>query len=434
MASWIFHTDDAPLSPLDKGVPPLAAPLPISAVSEQGWNLLHEDLPLPVAVLKERGIRHNSEWMKSFLIQGNALLAPHGKTTMSPALFDLQLSDGAWAITVSTPHQMQVARAFGYRRIFLANQLIGARAIDYVISEVGKYPDFEFLFLVDSRENVETIAEAARKAKLDRSLEALVEIGYEGGRTGCRSVDEALCLARAIHATDGVVRLRGVEGFEGLLKGVDNASTLRLVEALMDQMVALARACDRECLYGTQPVILSAGGSAYYDIVAERLGAADLSRPSMVLLRSGCYITHDSVLYTKAVRALKERNPELAARHGGLTPALEVWAYVQSRPEGEKAIAALGKRDISHDDQPIPLLWFRPGSGMASPDPLPPGHSVTRLNDQHCHMTVPRDTPLKVGDMVGFGISHPCLTFDKWRIMHVVDDDYRIKSSIRTYF
>jgi D-serine dehydratase len=434
MTFTISNPKDAPLSPMEKGVPPIGANVPIEAVGEQRWNLLKEDLPLPAAVLKEDCLRHNSEWMKAFLAKGGASLAPHGKTTMSPALFDLQLADGAWAITVSTPHQIHVARSFGYGRILLANQLVGAKAIDYVISELARDSSFEFLCLVDSATNIEAIAKAARNAKLPRPIEVLVEIGYVGGRTGCRTVDEALQLARAIRKTNGAVALRGIEGFEGLLKGDNNVATLELVRAFLDSVVALARACDAESLYDAETVILSAGGSSFYDVVVEKLGSASLSKPTMVVVRSGCYITHDSVMYVNAVNALRERNPQLANAAGGLKPALEVWAYVQSRPEPRKLIAGLGKRDISYDDQPVPLLWFRPGSGMEHPHPLSPSYLATRLNDQHCHVTVPADSPLTVGDMIGFGISHPCLTFDKWRILHVVDENYRIQSSIRTYF
>jgi D-serine dehydratase len=36
--------------------------------------------------------------------------------------------------------------------------------------------------------------------------------------------------------------------------------------------------------------------------------------------------------------------------------------------------------------------------------------------------------------MVAFGISHPCLTFDKWQVLPVVDDDYGIVAAVRTFF
>ena len=59
---------------------------------------------------------------------------------------------------------------------------------------------------------------------------------------------------------------------------------------------------------------------------------------------------------------------------------------------------------------------------------------VEALNDQHCHMAVPADSPLAVGDMTGFGIGHPCTTFDKWALLMVVDEEYRVTGAVRTFF
>lgn len=425
---------EAGLSAFDKGIPGHVRDLPLNEVAAQGWDVLAEDLPLPVAIIRREALRSNSAWMRRFVNAASADIAPHGKTTMSPALFDLQLADGAWAITLSTPHQLQVARRFGYPRIFFANQLIGRAAIDYVVGQLRDDPGFDFYCLVDSLANVASLAEAARRHGLARPMTVLVEIGYPGGRTGCRDVATALAVARAVRRTDGALALAGVEGFEGLIRGGSNDDTLGAVERFLDTLVDLARRCEGEGLFGSEPVLLSAGGSAHYDVVARRLGGAGLSRPTRVLLRSGCYITHDAGLYTRAVDALRERDPELAGAHGGLKAALEVWAYVQSRPEPGKAIIGFGKRDSSHDDPPVALSWFRPGGGMPAPLPVPPDHVVTRLNDQHCHLSIPPDSPLQVGDMVGFGISHPCLTFDKWRVIHLVDEGYRVVETLRTYF
>lgn len=425
---------EAPLSPLDKGVPGNAGELSLDAVARRGWNILREDVPLPVAVIRRDALHHNSRWMQHFLAGSGAVIAPHGKTTMSPWLFDLQLADGAWAITVGTPHQLQVARAFGYRRIVLANQLVGRSAIDFVMTTLGEDPSFEFFCLVDSLANVEALAAAARRHGLQRPMTVLVELGYPGGRTGCRMVEEALAVARAVHSSGGALALAGVEGFEGLLKGATHAETLKLVEDFLDRMVDLAQRCAQEGLFAAEPVLLSAGGSSHFDVVARKLRGADLGRETTVLLRSGCYITHDAVMYARARDAMRERDADLADADGGLQPALEVWAYVQSRPEAGKAIAGLGKRDISHDDPPVPLAWFRPGSDMAKPEAIGDGTVATRLNDQHCHLTVPETSPLTVGDMVCFGISHPCLTFDKWRVLYLVDEAYDIVGAIRTYF
>jgi D-serine dehydratase len=41
---------------------------------------------------------------------------------------------------------------------------------------------------------------------------------------------------------------------------------------------------------------------------------------------------------------------------------------------------------------------------------------------------------LRVGDMIGFDISHPCLTFDRWRYLALVDTDYNVLDLIETFF
>lgn len=424
---------EAPLTALDKGVPALREPLPLADASAMGWRLLEEDLPLPVAVIHEKQLLSNSAWMRDFLAANDADIAPHGKTTMAPMLFDLQIADGAWAITVSTPHQFRVALAFGYRRILMANQLIGKRGIADTVAALKESPETAFFCLVDDPANVAALADAVRTAGMERPLKVLVELGYNGGRTGCRSVEAAVDLARQVSAASPALQLAGIEGFEGLIRGDGSAESIAQVSTLLDGMVQLAEMADGEGLFADE-ILLSAGGSSYFDIVARKLGAAKLSTPKRVLIRSGCYITHDSILYVRAQEALRRRDPKLAAAGGGLRAALEVWAYVQSRPEPGKAILSLGKRDISYDDLPLPLVWFRPGGGQSAPQPVPDGHVVVKLNDQHCHLELPETSPLQVGDMVGLGISHPCLTFDKWRVVHLVDEEYRVIGSLRTYF
>jgi D-serine dehydratase len=424
----------APLDGCDKGVPGHASGIALQDVAAQHWNILREDLPLPVAVLKQAALLHNSQWMRTFVEKNDVSLAPHGKTTMSPPLFDMQMADGAWALTLATPHQVQVARRFGYSRIFLANQLVGRSAIEFVVSELRSDPDFEFYCLVDSIENIEQLVRTARHAGLTRPISVLVEMGYEGGRTGCRSLEQGLRVARAVSASAGALRLCGIEGFEGLLKGPSPEDSARLVEGFLDSVLALARGCEAESLFGAAPVLLSAGGSTYFDLVAKKFAASGLSLPTRTVLRSGCYLTHDSLMYTAAFEQMRARSLSVTGVGEGLVPAIEVWAYVQSRPQGDLAIATLGKRDISYDELPVPLAWFRPGSSDVRPRAMPALHRVTRLSDQHCFVRIPPDSPFAVGDMIAFGISHPCLTFDKWRVLHLVDAQYNVIGSIRTYF
>ena len=422
-----------PVDPTVKGWPARAGTLPLGEVGAKGWNLLREDLPLPAAVIRRSTLEHNSRWMRSFLERFDALICPHGKTTMAPQLFARQLADGAWGITVATAQQLMVCRRFGVARVLMANQLIDRQAIRTVLAELADDPGFEFLCLIDSARGVERLAEEARAFRLDRPIQVLLEAGLPGGRTGCRSLADALEVARAAAAAPELA-LVGVEAFEGLIREATPEASARKVEGLLDFVVETAIACDREDLYAPGQVLLSAGGSAFFDRVAQRFRAANLNREVKVVLRSGCYLTHDSQMYHRLFAELCERTPEARRIGPGLRPALEVWAYVQSVPEPGLAIVTMGKRDVSYDaGLPVPEQWFRPGL-HARPQSLGEGFRVTGLNDQHAYLAVPEDGPLEIGDMVAFGISHPCTTFDKWQLLYVVDDDYRVVEALRTFF
>jgi D-serine deaminase-like pyridoxal phosphate-dependent protein len=417
-----------------KGVPWGTTALRLGDIDQKGWNMLAGDLPFPLAVVKNSALETNSAWMRAFLNETGALLAPHGKTTMCPQLFSRQMDDGAWGITLATTGQMHLARRFGVPRILLANQLVDPTAIEFVLGELRSDPEFEFLCLIDSEHGVRQLADAAKKADIGHPIEVLLEGGISGRRTGVRTIDEALKVARAAFEAAPFVALRGVEGFEGIISAPTQGQTVTEIERFLAFLGEIALACKSENLFAPGPVILSAGGSAYYDLVACAFAALDLDAQKQIIIRSGCYLTHDSIMYAKFVDQLRVRQP--GSNHWGAPPkaALEVWGLVQSRPEPDRVIVNIGKRDASYDaGLPVPFAFARSGH-RSKPQTIPPGHTTIEMNDQHLFMQVPKDSPLDVGDPVGFGISHPCLTFDKWQFIPVVDDDYKIISALRTFF
>lgn len=417
--------EDQRLDGLTKGLPP-GADLRLGDVGKQGWNVLGGDLPMPLAVIRESVLKANSAWMSAFAAGNGLKIAPHGKTTMAPQLFDLQIADGSWAITVATMQQLAVARRFGVKRVILANQPVGRQEIAACF-EALREPGFELYCLADTLPGVALLAEAAAAKATENPLRVLVEIGFMGGRTGARSREEALAVAQAVAAAPGL-RLAGFECFEGLISDTAGA------DRLLGEVVAVAAAAEAAGLLGPEPMVLSAGGTSLFDRAGEAFNAAAFDRPLIKLLRSGCYLTHDSTVYTAAFQRIRLET-SLTLPPGGLVPALEVWAHVQSRPERGRSLLTVGKRDISFDSgMPVPLRWFRPGGAMVRPETMPPGHAVLALNDQHCHLGTPDESPLQVGDMVAFGIGHPCTTFDKWAVLMLVDDDYRVTGAIRTFF
>jgi len=408
-----------------KGIPLVAQALRLSDIGAQGWNVLRGDCPLPLAVLREQVLTANSAWMMAFARQHGLLLAPHGKTTMSPELFQRQTRDGAWAITVATAHQLQLALRAHMRRIILANQPMG-QAIEACFQALAAYAGLELYVLADSLEGLALLADRAKRAAAGApALRVLVEVGTPGARTGCRELAGALAVAAAIAAAPGLM-LAGVEAFEGVLPG----STA--VSELVARVASTTQAIDALGLFAHE-IVLSAGGSAFFDLVAQGFEAIELSRPQLRVLRSGCYLTHDHFGYANDLRrVVRERRVQLPA--GSLCPALEVWSYVQSRPDPGKALLTMGKRDVGYDAAlPQPIAWFRPG-GMQQPAAMPAGCAIAALNDQHAHLTIPVDAPFAVGDMIAVGIAHPCTTFERWQVLMLVDDHMNIVGAVRTCF
>jgi len=412
-----------------KGFPQDRAPIRLGDAGSQGWGLLQGDLPTPVALLKGSVLDSNAAWMKEFLRRTGASLCPHGKTTMAPQLFQRQLTDGAWGMTLATPQQARIAVDFGAKRVLLANQVMDEGALAWMQRAMNADAELDLTCLVDSLAGAAILASRS----WPRPLPVLLEVGIPSGRCGVRDLETALAVARAVKTSPRLC-LRGVECFEGIVMSPDGASDQVRIEAWLDLLGEIARRCAAEGLFETREVLLTAGGSAYFDLVAARFAEVDLGRPSRVLLRSGCYASHDAGHYARLVARLEGRLPEAWRIPGALRPAIEVWGRVLSRPEPGLAFLDFGKRDVSHDiDLPLPILWARPGL-HTSPQPLPQDVRILSLYDQHARLGLPVDSELAPGDLVGCGISHPCTTFDKWQLLWLVDDDYRVLEGIRTFF
>jgi D-serine dehydratase len=433
-----------------KGYPHTESPRRRSEVGAAGWNALDGDLlPLPLAVLKREALEHNLAWMQARANEWGVGLAPHGKTTMSPQLFRRQLDAGAWGITFANVHQLAIGVAAGVRRALIANQVMAAQDLAGLRSLLQRHADLRVVFLVDSAAQLGLIeawwvrsagskGSGGTHGTGHRPFEVMLEIGFDGGRTGCRSHEEAVALAERLHASKAV-RLVGIECYEGLwVQGTTEADAPRLA-TLMDRVEAVARHCEAQQWFdaGLHEVLFSAGGSAIFDLVAGRLRPA-LGRPVRGLLRSGCYITHDHGFYRGVMGAVDRRLGCAAGE--SLRAALEVWTLVQSRPEPGLAILGAGKRDVSFDlSMPVPIWRAGPtgdGSRLAVQG-VPASWKISALNDQHAYLrwdAADEAAAPVVGERVGLGVSHPCTTFDKWRWMPVVEDDYRITDAVTTCF
>lgn len=358
----------------------------------------------PLLVLRQSAAQANIATMAAYCRRHGLDFAPHAKTTMAPGLIAAQLEAGAWGLTVATPNQALVLRRLGVGRVVIANEVVDPAALAWLAREGAA--GWEVYLQVDSVAGVEVAA-----AVPEGGLRVLAEFGHAGGRTGVRTVEELEAVARAAHAAERL-ELVGVTAYEGQLP--DQPA----VDDFLHRFVAGVRRLTEAGLLPPEPLV-SAGGSAWFDRVVAHLSVLgpDVRR----VLRSGASVTHDDGFY-------RERTPFLRVpQEGPLTAALEMWAQVISVPEPGLALVGMGKRDAPFDEG-LPVVRAVRGSSVDVS-----GIRVDKLNDHHTYLEH-GDTALAVGDLVRFGISHPCTAFDKWRDIPVVDEADRVVDVLHTYF
>ncbi|MEG3116087.1 amino acid deaminase [Salinicola sp. 4072] len=410
----------------------MADPITSSAPPQKGTPLstpasLLADVPLPAAAVFEAPLAHNLAWMQRFADDHGAKLAPHGKTTMAPALFKRQIEAGAWGITLATAVQTVAAHAHGIDRVLMVNQLVGRPNMTLIADAIER--GLEYYCVVDGADNVRNLGRYFAERGL--TLNVLIELGIDGGRCGCRDAEQVEALVAAI-AEQPALALVGIEGYEGMIAGGDEIAAVR---AYGERLVDTVRKLQASGVLQREAPIVTASGSKWFDLIAEAFDKAFFKTESRErytpVLRPGCYVVHDHKLYAGAMDAVKSRHPGL---EGELQPALEVFAHVQSLPEPGLAIVALGKRDIGHEpDLPLPLRLYSSATENATPTDIS-AWRTTHIMDQHVFLEIPANAEIAVGDVIAFGTSHPCLTFDKWRRLLLVDERLGVKEILETCF
>ena len=397
------------------------------AVPLAAWGRTAEDfvaeapglagLPTPLLTLDAGAVAHNVATLAAWAQTAGVDLAPHGKTTMAPALWRQQLAAGALGLTVATGWQLAVALEHDVPWIQMAYPLLDPGLLRHL---TGKPSAQRILSWVDGIDVVEAMAAALAGHDVHKPLDILVELGAAGGRTGARSIERCVDIARAVVATPGL-RLAGVAGYEGALAHDAGTESLTVVRKYLTELAGLQARLTAAGLYSDVPggVVVSAGGSAYFDLVAEILaplhdptGAG--GPPVRVVVRAGAYIAHDDGFY----RAI---TPMARAQSGTLRAALHGWVRVLSRPEPALALVDAGKRDLPFDEGLPQVQAIRRG-GTSRTEPLT-GAVVTAMNDQHAFVRLaPEAESVAVADVLRLGISHPCTAFDKWQLIPVIDD------------
>jgi D-serine deaminase-like pyridoxal phosphate-dependent protein len=412
------------LSARDKGIPQRAFGMTVTKFLASEPRL--SEFWTPIVTLDDKAIASNLAVMAQWSASRGLELMPHGKTTMAPALWQRQLDAGSLGISLATMGQVRTARTFGLSSIMLANAVVDDRSLRYLAVELAD-PEFRFVCWADSIATIEAMERTLRDAGVPRPVDVCVEMGAAGGRTGARTIAEAIEVARRAAASD-VIRLAGVAGYEGSLGHDRSDASIDAVRAYLQRQVELHHACHD--LYDDDgDVYVTAGGSAYFDLVADVFADA-IAADSRTLwtLRSGAYIVHDDGFYRRI-----SPFDEGASAPSRLRSAMRGIARVVSHPEPGLALLDGGKRDFPFDEGlPIPRQVANDLGGEWAPLT---NASILAMNDQHSYLGL-TDNNAALGSVVALGLSHPCTTFDKWRYLPVVaaQDSDRVVDLVRTFF
>ncbi|MEL7977885.1 amino acid deaminase [Isoptericola sp. F-RaC21] len=427
--------DDERVDWRHKAVPPELWGLTVAEVRERRPRL--SELPTPLLTLSRPALDTNLRVMADWCAGRGLHLAPHGKTTMAPQLWAEQVDAGAWAITVANPFQLAVALEFGVSRVMVANSVISPLALRWIADELAADRGLRVLVWADAVATVDLMHDALAAHVAESGsrppIDVLVERGGAGGRTGARDLEAALAVAERVAASPHL-RLAGVGGYEGALAHDSDAHSRDVVRGYLRDMVEVHERLAADGRYEVEAPVVTAGGSAYFDVVDEVLSPL-VATGARVVLRSGAYVVHDDGFY----RHISPLGEEPRTGGPGFRSAMHGWVRVSSQPEPGLALFDAGKRDLPFDEGLPEVQLRRPRAAGESPAPVA-GVQVTALNDQHGFLRwdAGDDVDLRIGDELRLGLSHPCTAMDKWTLVPVVDDadgaDPVVVDLVRTWF
>ena len=378
-------------------------------------NLFTSDFQFPIMILRDSALENNIKRMASYCKSLGFELAPHVKTSMSPQISQRQIDAGAWALTVANFSQASMMYASGFNRLIIGNEVVEPTSIAE-IAKINGSGAGQIIFYIDSLAGLK-IAQDSITNVADAKLNVFMEIGALGARTGIRDL-ELLKIILAEIAKDERIYVRGVSGFEGVVPGGNRDSDgIEKLRIFLRHIVAAAKITAP--FIREDKIIISGGGSSFFDYVAEEF--AKYEGDAQFILRSGGYVSHDHIGYENMYPFMGAPDSER------FYPALELWARVLSVPEADLAMLNYGKRDAGNDlHNPLPILKL-------GKKPEAFKGEIEKLNDQHAFMKISPGT-VAVGDIIGCGISHPCTNFDKWRLLPLVNDNYDVIDLVHTHF
>lgn len=412
----------------------------IRDIPNKKWNILKQDIQFPILTINENKFNKNLISMKKYSDANNVYLAPHCKTSMSPQLLNKIEELGCWGFTAANNQQLMVLLQMGVKKIILANLITNESNLLNIFELLKKHKHVSELYVcVDSRFGVNLINKISKKYSFNKKIKVLIEIGITNSRSGIRNLSALKSLIKSIVKLPPNFILSGILFYEGAAKSNNYQITLKKVKKIIMFGITCINFLARNNLIRNDEYIISGGGSEFFDLVVFYIRKFNKFKKTRIIIRPGSYIAYGHGYYMSVLKKLDIRKKILIKNKiykasELFSPSLELWAYIISQQDDGKAILNFGKRDVSYDlGLPIPLAIYR-NSKLIKKIEKNNKIKIFKLNDQHAFIKFNKGFDIKVGDLLKFGVSHPCITLDNWNTLFMINSNYLIKEGIKTFF
>jgi D-serine deaminase-like pyridoxal phosphate-dependent protein len=325
------------------------------------------EVETPVAVVDLDRFERNVDRLQRYADTHAIELWPHTKTHKSVELARHQLARGAAGLTIAKSGEAEVMAATG-SRILAHYPPLGREKADRLARVAAE--GCELTVALDGPGPAGTLSAAL--VALGATAEILIEADVGLGRTGVRSAEEAVALARTIDALPGLT-VTGLGCYPGHCRGPELEQLLAAVDERLREL---------------RDALLGAG------IACARISGG--STPTRYLTHTTCVNELRSGTY-----AFLDRKEAASEPDGGLD-ACALWieaGVVSARPDGNVIIDA-GSKTLTSD--PHPDGGHGAVLGM-------PGARLHALNEEHGYLdATAAPVPPRVGDHLRVVPNHAC--------------------------
>ena len=437
MNSFLKELEETKINSTIKGIPFLKSKK-VKKLKFEKLNILQENVQFPILSIDKKILINNIKIMNNFAKNNNAILAPHCKTFMSPQLIKHHFKE-TWGVTISNNQQLSSIIKLNIKNIIYGNLITNESNLIQYLNIIKKYKNISNIYYcIDSLFGLNLLIKLIKQNNYKFKIRILIELGFKNGRCGIRNLKNFKEILENLKNSPENIIVNGLFFYEG---AINNKQIITITKKIKN-IIKFTLVCHNELInnniYKDKNNIITAGGSEYFDLVTSYFKKYNFKNNPKLILRPGSFIAYGHGHYENKISHLRKRNliSKLSKKNNiFFQPSITLWSHVISIKDKGIAIINFGKRDVSFDlGNPIPLNIYRNSKILKEFKNIPNNLKIFKLNDQHAFLKFNKNIKLNIGDLISFGVSHPCITFDKWRYFYIIDKKFYIIDIHKTFF